>query len=51
MDSDILTALLGALIILCLICWRMSVQLGKIELILSLQIKALDKIDKEGRVL
>ena len=37
-------AILISLIVLCIICWRVSVQLGKIELILSVQIKNLDRL-------
>ncbi len=35
--------ILIALIALCVICWRVSVQLGKIETILAVQIKNLDR--------
>jgi hypothetical protein len=38
--------ILAALIVLCLICWRVSVQLGKIETILFVQIKNLEKLAK-----
>lgn len=36
--------IVAALIVLCLISWRVSVQLGKIETILFVQIKNLDRI-------
>lgn len=38
------SAVLLALIALCFICWRLSVVIGKIETILAVQIRNLDRI-------
>lgn len=38
--------IIAALVVLCIVNWRVSVQLGKIETILSVQMRNLDRITR-----